>query len=189
MFPVQRTVHMTCKACKCTTLLIAHALLNICSSALVCPLQEGSTFWPYTWQDCELSYAVKAVTNGGYCGVEHAHGVNCTAGNFTQFPVAMDIFLEDIALPAKDPRFAPDGPVLNFFREKPKSWEHYFNKGMKKLGNVGATWGNKKVRHQGCLWRVKNCASHIAGPHRNACMAVAPLVIGHCPLFGYPFGS
>jgi hypothetical protein len=159
-------------------LLLAHALLYICSSPLVCPLQEGSTFWPYTWQDCELAYAVKAVINGGYCkdGVEHAHGVNCTAGNLTQTSESMDLFLEEIALPAKDPNFAPDGPILNFFREKQDSWEHYFNKGMKKLGNVGATWGNKRVRHQGCLLHARNRASHIACSHRKANMTVAPLV-------------
>ena len=45
-----------------------------------CHVQENTTFWPYTWQDCDLVRAGrrgKAEKTAEYCGEVRAFGRSC----------------------------------------------------------------------------------------------------------------
>ena len=119
--------------------------------------EAGTLHWPYTWGDCEMSFAVRTYReNGGYCvgseGIRYPHEVDCS---FMAEPNAerKEFMLQRIAVDED----SQDGSPFEFFEADVFAWTHYFNKGINKLSALGATWGNNVVRPS--LSAVDECPS------------------------------
>lgn len=101
----------------------SHALPAITSIA---PLQAGTSFWFYTWQDCDLIYATRQGQDK-YCADASK---KCGAYKGSDFGKQLTAL----------------GTAYAQFKGNNLAWQEEYARGHCKLNNIGAVYSKHKVR-------------------------------------------
>jgi hypothetical protein len=115
-------------------------------------VQSGTSFWFYTWQDCDLIYSTRTPLDK-YCSTD---GKDCSLWKGDRSEMV--------------PALKAMGEAYATFASKNEVWQQEFAAGHCKLNNLGALYGKKKA----CL-----CSVQPALPNLRILLCITCLQCSH----------